>query len=121
MSEENAAPKRFKKTLKTLPVEIEGDDGTVELWTLRELSGTLRNKYLTAANKKVVMKNGVEVRDFTGSCSDLLTLCLFNPAGSTVTANVIDEWPSEMQLEIFQMAVKLSGLDKKAREEEEKN
>lgn len=121
MSEEKAAPKVYKRSLKTLPIQIEAPDGRIENWTMRELSGSLRNQYLNKNTKKTTVKNGVEVRDFTGSCSDLLVLCMFNPGDTTVPQAEIDEWPSDMQLDLFQLAMTLSGLDKKSKEQVEGN
>lgn len=108
--------KKFSRIHKTLSVDIDG-----ESYTLKELSGTLRDRYLNTQSKKTITKNGVETRVYSGLCSDLLVLCLYNPAGVSVTAQEIDDWPSPMQMEIFQMAVKLSALDKKSEEEEVKN
>lgn len=113
-------PKRYSRRLKTKPVEIENEQGVVEVWTLKELTGADRNRFLNVQGKKIKTQNGVEVKDYTGLCSDLLCLCLVSPHDKLVTAAEVDSWPSEMQMDIFKDAISLSGLDKKS-EDETKN
>jgi hypothetical protein len=127
MSDQNEQPKAaYSLKLKSENIPIEDDHGIVQNYVLKELKGSQRNAYLGKSSKRLAMKRDragetdVTVRDYTGMCSDLLGLCLYGPDGILVKAEVIDEWPSEMQMDLFIKAQKMSGLDKKS-EEDAKN
>lgn len=115
--------KRYVLKKKTIPIEIEQPDGQVRQCELRELSGAERNAYLNVQSRKVVQKgDGTgQVKDFTGMCSDLLCRCLYDDAGTAIAANIIDTWPSEMQLELFKEAQRLSGLSNEGELEAKKD
>lgn len=117
MAEETKV-KTFHLVLKKIPVKIVDGDGRENECMLKELTGKQRNDYLTKSSKKVsVSKSGdVTAKDFSGMCSDLLAMCLHTPDDKLISAAEIDGWPSEMQMELFTMAVELSGLDKKGEE-----
>jgi hypothetical protein len=122
-TEETPQVKKFKLVLKKIPVEIEDADGRTNNCMLKELTGKQRNDYLTKSSKKVVVSKAGEVKssDFSGMCSDLLSLCLYTPDDNLITAAEIDGWPAEMQMALYEMAVGLSGLNKKGEDEAKKD
>lgn len=111
----------LKRTEKT--VKLENPDGTVSNYTLKELTGEERDKYLSGMAKK--MKTGpdgkpIGLRDFEGIEADLIFLSLYDEKGKNVPTATIAKYPSRVQRMLFQAAQKLSGLDETA-EEEAKN
>jgi hypothetical protein len=111
----------FTKKLKEIKVDIDGEE-----YTIKELMGGYRNQYLNVQRQKVDVhrrEDGeaeVTLKDFSGQGSDLLAYCLYDPKGQLVTSDVIDAYPSEMQMELYKMAADLSGLTKKGEAEAKK-
>lgn len=118
-------PKKFSLRIKSIDIPIEGEDGEISTYVLKELTGQQRVQYLNRFKKKT--RDGIgpgsqpKIETFTGMITDLLDLCLYGPDGILLKAEVIDKWPASMQQEIFDMAVELSGLSEKAKEEEKKD
>lgn len=121
MSDETQSP-RYSLKRKSITVMIEDEDGQERAYQIRELTGAQRNSYLEKTNAKMVMTSdgAVKPKTFKGTGSDLLCMCLYDDQGQRVRAEVIDEWPSEMQFDLYKKAADLSGLTKKG-EEEAKN
>lgn len=108
---------------KTIPVELEDDSGVVRKFTLKELSGPLRDKYLNFQQTKFKFTadgKSQTIKDVTGLYTKLIAESLFDENGNSVPESVIDTWSSSAQSELFKLAQKLSGLDNKA-EEDAKN
>jgi len=104
---------RLKLERKEMPVILEGPNGE-EKFTLRELSGAERNKYLNKMTNRVKMtKDGkaAGIKSFDGFQADLLKLSLFDEGDEPVSVDVIEELPSSTQQKLFDEAQKLSGLD----------
>ena len=117
-------PMRFSLKRKEEPVIIEAEDGSEKTWTLRELSGEERNKFLNQmkSRMKVGVDGGAIVKNFDGFHSALLVLSLVDDAGEPVGKDVIEAMPSTMQGKLFKKAQKLSGLDNAPDDEDaEKN
>lgn len=110
---------KYSLKLRSEPIEIEDLSGVENTYYLKELTGSERNNFLTSQAKRAKGKDK-DVKDFTGACSELLTLCLYDPQNRLVPAKEIDSWPSEMQMDLFLKAITLSGLDKKG-EDDAKN
>ncbi len=112
MSDE-AAPRRFTAKLKQEAFILETEDGDKE-YTVRELVGRARDKLLT---KQVLRyKIGADgkpsgaIKDLDGYQADLLCQSVYDERGTPVPINVIHNWPSSLQSELFKIAQKLSGL-----------
>lgn len=99
------------------------DDGEEKSWTLRELDGTERNKFLNKMASRVKIGAGgkaVGIKSFDGFQADLLKMCLFDENGEAINIEDIEALPSSTQQELFKKAQQLCGLDKDE-EKDEKN
>lgn len=101
-------------------VVLDGPDGEQKQWTLRELSGSERNKYLNKMTNRVKVGPGgaTGIKSFDGFQSDLLCLCLVDEDGKPVSKEIIEDLPSKTQQVLFDKAQKLSGLDTKKEDDE---
>lgn len=127
MSENNGTTqperKRFKKALREEQVELENADGSVEVYTIKEMPGTQRDAYLNASKHRVTVKDGRPVvTEFKGIHSHLLSRCMFDSNGKAVEQSVIDStFGGSLQFELFQIAQRVNALGEGAREEEKKD
>lgn len=98
-------------------------DGEEVEYTLVELTGRERNKYLNKMTSRVQMKNGkaAGIKTFDGFQADLLKLCLLGPEKTLLTEEEIEALPSSAQMALFEKAQELSGLDNEEDEVEAKN
>lgn len=110
---------------KEVPVVLEDDEGGVEKkWTLRELDGTERNKYLNKMTSRVkISRDGkaVGIKSFDGFQADLLKVSLFDENDEPISVEEIEGLPSSTQQTLFEKAQELSGLDTDAGELEKKD
>lgn len=116
--------KKFSTKRKSQIIPIEGEDGVERNYMLVELNGTGRDAYLNTLNKRIRIEGKEQtthIREFTGMCSDLLSMCLLGPDSRPVPAAEINDWPASMQMELFKMAQEMSGLDKEDKDKEEGN
>jgi len=108
-------PKKYSLRLKSMPLVIEDESGVEQHYTLKELTGLQRDEFVNKTTARAQDAKGKEKRhDAKGLASDLLAMCLYDSQSRLVPAQVINNWPSEMQQDIFMEAVELSGLMKKA-------
>ena len=113
---------RLSLERQTVDIVLSTADGEEKTWTLRELDGTQRNKYLNKMTNRVkIGPNGraVGIKTFDGFQSDLLRACLFDESGEPVSVEDIEQLPSSTQMALFERAQQLSGLN--TSEEEAKN
>lgn len=104
---------RLSLKLREVPVELEGENGEVKKWKIRELNGTQRNEYLNKMSSRVKMdKNGksIGIKSFDGFQADLLSKCLYDEEGELVEAEDIESLPSNTQQKLFEKAQEISGL-----------
>lgn len=109
---------KFKLTRKTLPVELEDENGVTTKYTLRQMDGAQRDEFLNdqARRMEVVGTNPdgtqqTKISDFTGLHAKLLSLCLTEDAtGKPPTLATIQSWPADVQQELYKEAKKLNGL-----------
>jgi hypothetical protein len=107
----------FQTTLKEVPVVIDGKN-----YTLRELNGTQKGKYLNKMGSRIVLNEQGKVasfKDYSGLESTLLEQCLYDTENKLVSAKVIDEWPATVLGKLFDAAQDLSGLNEEARKKQE--
>lgn len=104
-------PLVFTLERKTQPVEIDG-----EQYVLRELNGQERDKYLNGLGARLVtVGDNQSIKNFDGLQASLLNLSLKKCAGDElqpVLVSTIQNWPASVQKALFDVAQKLSGLDK---------
>ena len=114
---------RLSLVRKEVSLILEDGEGE-KTWTLRELDGTQRNKYLNKMTSRVKMGAGgkaVGIKSFDGFQADLLKMCLFDENEEAVSIEDIEALPSSTQQEIFKKAQQLCGLEDDKEKSEEKN
>jgi len=113
----------FETTLKEVLVTIDG-----VIYTMRELDGRQKGKYLNKMGGRIVLNNKGEVssfKDYAGLESTLLELCIYDSDNKLVPAKVMDGtedkqgWPSTMLTKLFNAAQDLSGLNEEGRKKQE--
>lgn len=121
--EKTSQKKRYSRIRKKLEIEIEEEDGTVKTYTLQEMSGTQRDKFMNKMSNRTKFDNKgnfLGFKDFDGFQSSLITLCLFDEDGKPVDEATIKLYPSSQQAGLFEDCQVLCALGKKG-EEEAKN
>lgn len=119
-------PTEMSFTLSRREVKIKLQDprtDRVTEYTLRELDGTERDKYLNnLASRMKVDKGGKPqgIKDFKDLQADLVSRSLVDGENTNVPIALIQRWPVHVQTELFKMAQKLSALEEGA-EEDAKN
>lgn len=105
---------RFKLQANVLPVEVEGPDGTVVEYELREMTAVTRDRYLDKLQKRMQLDaNGraAGIRKFEGMQADLVASCLFHKTdGRSVSEDVIQGWPASAVVSLFSAAQELNRL-----------
>lgn len=103
----------FETTLKEVSVTIDGEE-----YTLRELDGKTKGKYLNKMGSRIVLSEDGKVsgfKDYSGLETILLEQCLYNSEGKPVPAGIIEKWPATVLGKLFDVAQELSGLNEDAR------
>lgn len=110
-------PRRLTLKKRQTKFEIEQEDGSVQVYTVREFDGTGRDEYFELLSNKVdvdMTKKTGKITKFGGLYTDLLSKTVYDPEGKLVSAEVIAKWPSSAQEELFKEAQELCGLNKEA-------
>ena len=105
---------RLKLVRKETPVILEGEDGEEKKFTLKELNGAERNKYLNKMKHRVKMGadgKTATITDFNGFQADLLYVSLFDENNEAVPVAEIENLPSSTQQALFEKSQNLSALD----------
>lgn len=109
----------FSLKRKTEEITIEDDNGVEVTYTVRELSGAERDKFLSAMSAKLRYNDkgeAVGMKNYDGVESHLVALALMDSEGKPVPQNTIKDFPASTQKGIFEIAQRLSGLDKDSAE-----
>lgn len=109
---------------KSLDIELEMEDGTINKCTMRELMGPQRDAHLTKQAGRLRMGSDgkpSQIRDMAGFQCDLLAMCLYKEDGSLVPADSISTWPASTQQVLFDEAQKMNALIPNTAEAEAKN
>lgn len=114
--------KKFSAKLKEQKFDFEKSDGTVVEYTLRELIGDQLTAYMDTqrANVDILPDGKTMIKSFNGMHVNLLSRTVYDENDRMVPPTEIIKWPATMVQELFEDASKLSGLDKKAKEESKK-
>ncbi len=105
--------------------QVDNGDETFDSYILRELTGALRDQYLTNLNNRMRTRGGSQtIQDFNGIQSDLLACCVYKitgdePEGKLVSKQTLQSWPSSMLQDLFDQAQEISGLKSQEAEEKE--
>lgn len=90
-------------------VSIEGKDGKVVEYVIRDFDGAARGEYMNALNKR--FKDGL-VNDWIGMEAALLTKCMYRvDTNKLVTVAEVQSLPWKILKSIFQQAEKICGVD----------
>lgn len=105
---------------KTCPVELTDEQGVASQFTLKEFTGTERDKYLTAMSSRMKYNDKgkpIGITSFDGLQSALLERTLYDEGGNLVRKDVIQAFPASTQQALYEASQKLSALDEKATDE----
>lgn len=116
-------PVKITLRRKTKPLDIEGEDGVVVQYTLKEMTGKLRDMWLNKLQKAVRYdeKSKQKVQDFEGVMAELISACAWTSGGLPLPVAQVQEWPSSQQEVVFKICQQMNGLDKLAEEAEKKD
>lgn len=124
MADEEVKPVRVTKKRKSRPLEVENEDGTITNLTIREMTGTLRDRWMNQMGKAVKIdptgKNG-KIQDHTGLYAGLIAACCYNEKGLQLAEGEVQSWPASQQELVFEICQEMNGLTKKAEEAEKKD
>ena len=113
---EKTEPRKFSLKLEEESICIVDRDGKEKAYTMYGLSGKERARYLNAVNEHVQVIDGkITVDDFEGLEENLLCKCLRDERKELVTFEVLQDYPSTTLSDLFELANKLSGLDRCAK------
>ena len=108
--------KKYSKSLQEIPIELENDNGEVECYILRELTGPQREEYVDTCTKRVRRNPDGSVRgmDSKGLETLLISMSLYDSSGDNVKVEEMKNWPSSLINGLYDDAARLSGLSKEA-------
>lgn len=112
---EKKQKRRLTKRLKEEVVEIEGLDGQIQDYTVKELNGTVRDDYMKTRKENFdhdKQGNPTGIKEQARLMSNLLKFCVHSPDGALVPQDEIDSWPHSTQTALFQIAAEVNGLAK---------
>lgn len=111
--------KQFRTKIRSEKVSI--DDQTD--WSLIELSGKERDEFLMELKSRYVDSTGKlsnSIIKVKGLQAFLISMCLRTPAGDIVPIEVIQQWPAETVLALYEYCIDKNGLGENAREQGKK-
>lgn len=112
-------PIRISLARKEQVVEMEGLDGQVRTYTLRELYGDERDNYLNAlmARTKVGADGKVVgAPDVKNIQAGLISKCLYDEQGAPVPLAGVQKFPASAQETLFRVCEEMNLLTEEARE-----
>ena len=119
---EKEKPQKFSLKLKEIPVTIVDVSDVEKPYILCELSGKHRDAFFNATRDRFDFTGEkAEIKDFEGIQAELLSKCSKDEKGTLVTVEAIQEYPSSVLSELFNMASDLSALNVKGVEEAKKD
>jgi hypothetical protein len=115
---------RYSLARKEEEVEFEDEHGNVVVYTLREMTGIKRDKWLNANSTRMKYDregNPVGMKVFDNFQAALIAQCLYDARGAMVPESTISNWPSSLQSELFQKCQQMNALTVQSREEAKKD
>lgn len=124
---EEAPVSRFPEELvfsldrQKIPVKLQDPKtGNFSYYTLQELDGTERDKYLNMLGQRMkVGKDGKPqgIKDFKDLQADLVSRSLLDSESKNVPVAMIQRWPVSVQSALFKQAQRLSALEEESEKE----
>lgn len=111
MAEETVKKIRLTKKLKCEEVEIEGEDGGVVTWKVKELDGPQRDTYLESRLKNFQHGEGgavTGVKSYKGVITNLLQHTVYDENDKLVPLAELNRLPASTQEALFDIARRLS-------------
>lgn len=119
MSDVEEKKLEFQLKLKEVPVDITNVEGQTATHYLRELSGAQRDAFLNEIGGRIKFNAAGKMqglKDYTDLQTGFLALCFYDDANVIVSKEVLREYPASVLEKLFEVAQKLSGLDKGAKD-----
>lgn len=113
-------PVKLTLKLKTIPIELEQEDGLVKTFVLQELTGAERDVYVDLMVKRVKTNARGEptgIRSAEGMQAQLLARCLRDEDGGKLEVKEIQNFPSTTLNDLFDLAQELNGLGEEAEDQ----
>lgn len=108
---------KFQLKLKEESVEITDVKDETKIYVIRELSGAQRDSFLNDMGGRMKFTAAGKMQglsDYTDLQTGFLALCLYDEVGELVALEILREYPASVLSDLFEIAQKLSGLDKGA-------
>lgn len=115
---------RIRLVRKTKKVDVEDENNKVQRYTLCEMVGAQRDKWLNNWSARVRTDrsgNVIGMKTFDDLQAALIAKCLYDENGELVKQEVISRWPATAQKQLFELCQKMNGLDSDSEEEEKKD
>lgn len=105
----------FQVELNSIPVKLRQKDGGVIEWELREMIGTLRDRYMKLVGER--FRYGPDgkpagFKRYDGMELDMLQYCLFDDSGGLVKKERIQELPGRLITRLHEAASELNSMEK---------
>ena len=117
-------PVTIENTVKTCPVNLQNQDGKIEHFEIREMSGLFMERYLedNKDRAEIAVVDGKMtiqgIKTYKGMYTSLLKFCLFDEGGNLVSIDVINSLPSRVQKQLFDVAQEVNGFNEEGNEQE---
>jgi len=114
---------KFEIKLKEKPVIFVTKDGIEKTYFLKELTGEQRQKYNQNFDIKFDIDDTGKAKVTPGNnfkmvpANEFLAMCLYDDSGKLVDADFINNLGTTTTEALHKVALKLSGLDEKSRDE----
>jgi hypothetical protein len=110
----------LKLERRSIPVEIELDNGQVLKMKIVEMTSLVRDQYLDLLSARATLgPDGKPTKvKVAGMIPDLLTRCLVKEDNSPVDAKMVNAWPATVADKLFDAAQELNALSRKDKEPE---
>ena len=106
---------KYSLKLKEEPIKIEGLDGIERDYVLRELNGLQRDTYLDGIGAQMKFNHAGKtagLKSYKDLQASLLAKCVYDDENNLVPLASIQTWPAGLQGDLFEIANKMSRLDK---------
>ena len=112
----------FSLKLEELSINITDAEGTEQVYTIRELTGEQRDRYLNTIGGRMKFNSAGKMaglNNYKDLQSGFLALCIYDNENKLVPVKTLQSWPASVLEEIFKIAQKLSGMDKGIEEDDD--
>jgi hypothetical protein len=103
---------RFDLRVKEQPVVLTDKNGDVKRYSLREMTGANRDKFLDSMSERISYSQDgtTSIQNFDGFQASLISKCLFDGNNDLVSVDEIQRLPSSVVSSLFKEAQRMNGL-----------